>query len=33
VLKTVVAERLAENAIQRGRQIMDGLTRLSNGTP
>ena len=33
VLKTVVAERLAENAIQRGRQIMDGLTRLSNRHP
>ncbi len=33
VLKTIVAERLPDNAAARGRQLMDGLTRMSNKHP
>lgn len=33
VLRTIVAEKLPENAAARGRQIMDGLARMSNKHP
>ncbi len=33
VLRTIVGDRLADNAAARGRQLMDGLRRLSNRHP
>lgn len=33
VLRTIVTERLPENAADRGRQLMDGLARMSNRHP
>jgi 4-aminobutyrate aminotransferase len=33
VLKTIIGDRLAENAALRGRQLTDGLRRMSNRHP